>query len=454
MTQRDRQRQRPQFHGTSWEPLEDRQLLSGAAANSMLASKVAASQARWQSILASHPGYAAHYAHILQNASSMTASQIRATSLSSGKVMIPENGPTFRGSRVATNRPAFVASGNAPTSIPFQAQPTLSGFSATGLGRRPGVPQQSSGFTMDRATPNSPGIVAPLPAGSLPVGAPTAPPVAPPNPLAGLHDVTLSLDDVAGLKTSVEAFAASYTSGKDQTKDAVAVAGLRTGLDGLSQSVWAESHVASKSSVAALQQAVNTFASQYTSGLSVSQDKAAWTTLQTAVATFGTGLKNPTSTATATTPAATTFPMHVPGGPMMGGPQMGRPDMGGPGMGEPGMGGLAGSLLNGPALSADEVGTLKTSVETFANAYTYGVNKATDTAATDALGTALGGIGQQHWQDFAALNADNPSAATATAPPTGASGGPGPGLLPVPTWQTYVTAPATATATATPVSKS
>ena len=132
---------------------------------------------------------------------------------------------------------------------------------------------------------------------------------------------------------------------------------------------------------------------------------------------------------------------------------MGRPDMGGPGMGEPGMGGLAGSLLNGPALSADEVGTLKTSVETFAIAYTYGVNKATDTAATDALGTALGGIGQQHWQDVSAQTAANPS--TATAPPTGASGGPGPGLLPVPTWQTYVTAPATATATAsaTPVSK-
>ena len=81
---------------------------------------------------------------------------------------------------------------------------------------------------------------------------------------------------MAGLKTSVEAFAANYTSGKDATKDADAVAALNTGLGNVAQSVFAETHVASKANVASLQQAVDAFAANYTSGVTVSKDAAAW----------------------------------------------------------------------------------------------------------------------------------------------------------------------------------
>lgn len=443
MSQRDRQRPRPVFHGTSWEPLEDRQLLSGASATSAIASNVAASQTRWSAIFASHPSYAAHYAQISQRLGELPAGQIHSAGGSTGRIAIPENGPMFQ-RRMALARPGWGATGNTPTALSYQNPPVMGGSPASASPTFVSV-TGSSGASASGARA---GLGAPMPAGA--VGAmpmmPAPAPAAPPNPLAGLDKVTLSLDDVNGLKTSVETFATNYTSGQDKAKDSSAVAALQTGLNDLAQSVWAETHVASKESVAALQQAVNTFATQYSSGMSATQDKTAWVALKAAVATFGTGLKNPSAPAVipvvANAPASNSASARPHGGPMMmppGGPMMMKMGM----MGRPEMGGLADSLLRGPALTTDEVATLKTAVETFASTYTYGVNKTTDQAATDALGTALGGLSQKHWEATAAQNVASPGSVPGPGSATAASGTPSAEALPRLAWKTYVSAPST-----------
>lgn len=195
-----------------------------------------------------------------------------------------------------------------------------------------------------------------------------------------LNGVTLSKDDVAGLRKSVDDFAAQYTSGADATKDKAAVDALKAGLDDLSLSVWSETHVAGKDDVAKFQQSATDFAKAYTGGANLAQDKAAWKALHTALDNFAASLKAPGAAATATTtpPGSRAFPV----------PPMMRMDMPGPTDG----------LLHGPALSADEVATLKTSVDTFADNYTSGADAAKDKAASDALQSNLGDLFAGHWK--------------------------------------------------------
>jgi hypothetical protein len=237
----------------------------------------------------------------------------------------------------------------------------------------------------------------------------------------GLPDnVKLSAADVATLKTAVETFASSYTGGKDPAADKAAVEALKTGLHNLALGVWSETHVASPADVAALQKAVDAFAASYTSGASVAKDEAAWQALHAAVGTFGQALKNPnapaaTTTTTTTTTAGTASPAD-PGTPLPGFKPVG--------MMAPGLGGIEGALLNGPALTSDEVNLLKNAVEAFASTYTYGANPTTDKSALTTLRSSLGDLAAKHWKSVVLTPPPvipGTSVATATPPASAAS---------------------------------
>ena len=78
--------------------------------------------------------------------------------------------------------------------------------------------------------------------------------------------MTLSKADVAQLKTTVDTFAASYTSGADAATDKAALSALKTGMQSLLANIWSETHVVSKDALTKLQQSVDSFVSSYTGG--------------------------------------------------------------------------------------------------------------------------------------------------------------------------------------------
>ncbi|MFO0951012.1 MAG: hypothetical protein U0835_07655 [Isosphaeraceae bacterium] len=132
---------------------------------------------------------------------------------------------------------------------------------------------------------------------------------------------------------------------------------------------------------------VDAFATSYTSGKDQKADLAAFKSLESGLNSFAQALMASDSPAPAgdasTVPAGVPMPMPMP-----------LPH-GGPGLNVVGMG-----LLTGPALTKDEVTTLKTAVDTFAAAYTAGTDAAADKAASDALGTALGTLVSDRWQNM------------------------------------------------------
>lgn len=213
-----------------------------------------------------------------------------------------------------------------------------------------------------------------IPAGG-PVAAQTTDPVVAGSALMPrmrfLDGLTLSKNDVAGLRTAVDDFAAHYTSGQNPDQDKTALTTLKTGLDDLAQSVWSETHVAGADDVTKFQQAVNDFAKSYTNGANLAKDKAAWSALHTALDNFAGALKAPgAATTTTTTP---------PGSPAFHDLGMMRT-------------GFGDGIQNGPAFSTDDVAKLKTTVDAFADNYTSGVDSTKDKAAVDALRSGLGDL--------------------------------------------------------------
>src|SRR5207248_2234521 len=115
---------------------------------------------------------------------------------------------------------------------------------------------------------------------------------------------------------------------------------------------------------------------------------------------------------------------------MLPAPMLGK----GPGGGF-GPGGFLGTLLDGPALTTDDVNTIKTAVETFATSYTYGATPTADQAAVDALRTSVGNVVAKHWQSIPMLNNSPPGVPTPPPTPTH--------VVPVATSPATVTSPAT-----------
>src|SRR5262249_14991534 len=110
------------------------------------------------------------------------------------------------------------------------------------------------------------------------------------GPLGG---ATLTKDQVTQLQQAVDTFAQTYTSGTDFSQDGTAWPTLWSRLDSIAQDVaakqFAASHVLTKDQVTQFQQAVATFAQNYTNGANIDQDVAAYTTLQASLAKVLTG---------------------------------------------------------------------------------------------------------------------------------------------------------------------
>jgi hypothetical protein len=198
-----------------------------------------------------------------------------------------------------------------------------------------------------------------------------------------LSTTTWSKADISLLKSTVDGFAASYTSGADIAKDTAAVAGFSSGLQALSIQLWSENHILSKDSLAQFQKAVDDFASSYTGGQNLTQDTAAWSSLQSGLRSFAQAAFDPQG--------ATNL----------------APKNAGPGL----ILGLVTLSVDSPlifeleslvpsassALSKDNLSTLQLSVDTFADTYTSGADAAKDKAALDSLQSSLSKLAQSAW---------------------------------------------------------
>jgi hypothetical protein len=288
----------------------------------------------------------------------------------------------YPGTSVPVHPPITVNVGSAPAGIsgPYgYGAPLTSGRSIvlpTGPTAATGGAAAAVTTTVATAT-----AVPALTLGAPPSFAPVPPTALPPTAaVMGLFGTaTLTPADVTELKQVVDAFAASYTSGADPSKDQAAATALQSGLDDLALGVWSESHVASPASVSQLQQAVDSFAKSYTSGANLAQDKAAWKALQGAVSAFGTALAGG-QTPSDGGPVDGWSNLPMPGGLVGGGFEL-----------------LVTGLVQGPTLSKSEVTTLQTAVDTFAGAYTSGSDASKDQAAADALQASLSDLASSHW---------------------------------------------------------
>jgi hypothetical protein len=119
----------------------------------------------------------------------------------------------------------------------------------------------------------------------------------PPSPAPGVPAVTLPKDEVAQWKQAVDTFAQNYTSGANATQDQSAWSAFDSSLTSIAQDVaanqFAASHVLNKDQVTQLQQAVNTFAQNYTNGTNLSQDASAYKALQTSLKGVLTSVSGP-----------------------------------------------------------------------------------------------------------------------------------------------------------------
>ena len=189
----------------------------------------------------------------------------------------------------------------------------------------------------------------------------------------GPFGATLNATEVASFKSAVDTFAANYTSGANATQDTAAANAMNSALSDVALSTWSRGNVVSQSAVSAFQSAVSSFASSYTSGTNATQDVAAWKSLQSAMSALGNSLGG-TSTASATPGIYKLTAM---------------PD--------PSMNYLFG-LSSVGTLSAADVASLKTAVDTFATNYTSGTDTTADSNANSTLETALSNIATKYMQ--------------------------------------------------------
>jgi hypothetical protein len=246
-------------------------------------------------------------------------------------------------------------------------------------------------------------------------------PIQAPSPFSFLENVTLSKADVAQLKTTVDTFAASYTSGADAAKDKAALSALQTGLQALLANIWSETHVVSKDALTKLQQSVDSFVAGYTSGTNVAQDTSAWAALRSGLSDFWTSVNSS---------GGTTNPMPIPLPPVampmtsatasvsasgtgMMTPANASTSVSGTGMITSGAastslsGGGAGTVATGTAstdfmlgqttISKDDVTKIQQAIDAFAAAYTSGTDPAADKTAVSNLESSLSGLAQ-NWQ--------------------------------------------------------
>jgi hypothetical protein len=242
----------------------------------------------------------------------------------------------------------------------------------------------SSVGSTQTTTSTLPSTPAATPAQTTAVATTTVPTVVSPIMMTGpgglLGNVTLSASDVASLKSAVDAFASSYTSGANASADSAAVSTFQSALMSLDSKMFSESHVIASSDLVAFQQAVNSFVTNYTSGKNPAADAAAWSAFQTSLGNFGQALQTPSMTSS-TNPGGNGPISMPPGGLGMG---LGMPDMG--------LTGLLGAIVSGPTLTSAQVSTLKSGIDAFASSYTSGANPTADASAVTGLESSIDGL--------------------------------------------------------------
>lgn len=431
-------KRRPSFQATGWDALEERQLLSGGLATLRhIAAQIAAQtraarlHGKVHSHVSAHPRVRAHLAHplatVTQPAVSIsmpsvapTAYTVTTPKITAQGIRVPENtmpstavstavatAPTSTAGTASTSAitptltAPIVAGTQTPLPTSIASAPTLvaGGFS-TGL--TASNPYNAPPLIATTGMPPAPGIVAPGSTATMPTvstdhiiaGNPGfAPGMSPGSPLTG---VTLSATDVAALKQAVDSFATNYTSGADATKDKAATDALQASLNNLALTVWSESHVASKDAVTAFQKAADNFAQNYTGGLDSAKDTAAWNALSTAMTNL--------------------LPQNgTPGGPAIGTLAPGMMPMLPPGGFDPSSLHITSTLDAGQPLTADEVSTLKSLVDTFATDYTNGADATADQSAANALFSGLDNLFTSHWGNMATTT--TPAVPTSAPPP-------------------------------------
>ena len=371
-------KKRHTFQGTSWEALEDRQLLSSVhgLTRANLSQQEAALVANRTALRHSHATIAVAKTARVRAAATATTSLTPNSSNTS-----PGTAPTTGYTVLAPVAPATyngLAAGAYKMSDPTGASIAINTTNSIDTALAP-VPYGSTTIVSTTVTPTTTTGTATATTGTASSAVASAPAVVP-----GLLDgATLSKTDVAGLETAVNTFATTYTYGTSTTTDTAAIAALKAAFDNIALTAWSQTHVLPAASVTKLQQAVDSFAASYTSGTSATKDVAAWQSLQTNLAQLATSLAGSATTATA----------PAPGGLFAGGPVMlsGMPGMGG-------MGGwmVADSLLDGTALSKTDVATLQQAVNAFATAYTSGTSTSADQAAASALQNSLATLAASH----------------------------------------------------------
>jgi hypothetical protein len=333
-----------------------------------------------------------NYAAILRALTQGGGSQIATTTATAPTYKLnPGNLPMIPGTSTTAPRVTMTTAGLS-SNIPGVALPTATGTVSVG-----GTTAVNPASTTAVSTPATTSLA------TMPVTNTTPPPFAPGPPIGLFGGVTLSPTDVAGLKAAVDTFASSYTSGSDTAADKAAVDALTTSLTSVVQGVWSETHVASATAVTSLQQATDTFAKTYTGGTNLTQDKAAWSALQSGLNTFADSLTTPGATS-----ASSATPVTASGSVSGGRP--GSSALGVMSIMQPVMPDLADTLLNGPALSQSDLATLKSTVDTFAANYTSGQNATRDQSAIDALQTGLSDLVQSRWNAMAPNLATPPTA--------------------------------------------
>jgi hypothetical protein len=327
-----------------------------------------------------------------------------------GTITVPENNPNTALSQSLSTPPAVLSATSVSTNTVF---PSGSNFALIYALRHGGLPAATTSFSTAPAASGQASTAATLTPTTTPVtgaglsgagvnvkmNAAMAPTDSAPLPMDPFGGTTLSKDDVTNLKQAVDTFAASYTSGAGSTKDQAAVTVLNTSLADIDARLWSETHVASQASVTSIAQAVQSFATSYTSNANPGTDNAAWQALGQALQKFTTGLSNPAAPNSTTTTSSTSTSASTPATPV---PPPPPPDGVFMPMDGPQVSWLFGALLNGPsALTADEVSSLKQTVDTFAASYTSGSNTTTDQSALTAFQSGLDAVSTTYWNSQA-----------------------------------------------------
>ena len=386
-----RQRQRKAFRGAGLESLEGREMLSHASA--ALAHSRGANAAVYGAARLNAIQVRAEELQLRRELASTVLGKASLAGASTPSSLIAAPATTPSGANPALGYSTSTAAARLASLTAMSQQ--AAGYSVTPAGSTATPVQYSQGLPMTTgsvvastsgsstaATPSA--TTAPTTtAASTPANAGSATPPGAATP-GMLGNLTLSQTDLTQLGSLTQQFVSSYT-GTGSTADAAAISAFQTGLTGLSQGVWSETHVASASSVAALQKAVDSFAGTYTSGQTPSTDSAAWSALGSAFQSFATGLTNPAATSGGTT---TANPVPSSTSPALAGSLVDP-------SGGPGLAAAFAPLFTGPSLTASEVGQLGTIVGTFTSAYKP-TDPATESAALSAFQTSLSGLVGSH----------------------------------------------------------